>query len=647
MELIEGVREILNILIHLAAFGIIAVAAGRLAGFFNKWHLPFITGLLLIGLIAGPGALGLVSRPEIEALHFVNEIALSFIALAVGAELYLNELRNRMKSIAWMTVSQLLVTFSFGTIAVYLLADVIPFMQSLNENVRLAVSLLAGAIFTARSPASAIAIINEMRARGPFTQTAIGVTVVKDFIVIILFAMIFTLSQSIIAARSFSFYYIIQSVLEILLSIAFGYIYGQLLKLILANPFRKIPPHIFIILSGFLVYVFSAFVEQQTLKHFIFELHIDPLIVCIIGSFIIANYSKYRDEFMKVVKEASPYIYIVFFTLTGAKINVATLLDFWYIVLIIFFVRVLSLVIGGYTGHTLAGDPPLFRKVAWMSYVTQAGVGIGLATVVSNEYPGWGDEFATLIISVIILNEITGPALFKWAIRIVKEGRARAGGFLPVDQRKAIIFGLESQSIALARQLALHQWEAEIVAVRLEKEGLDTKDLKITSISGLNRKELEDADLQDADTFICLLSDFENYRICLTAYKYFGIHNLIARIQNRSNHKKFEDLDVMIIDPTTAMVSLMEHYVRAPIATSILLGTEKVQDTIDVEVFNPNLHGLTLRDLRLPTDVIVLSVSRGDQMIISHGYTRLRLGDVVTLVGSRKALEDVRLRLQG
>jgi Trk K+ transport system NAD-binding subunit len=71
---------------------------------------------------------------------------------------------------------------------------------------------------------------------------------------------------------------------------------------------------------------------------------------------------------------------------------------------------------------------------------------------------------------------------------------------------------------------------------------------------------------------------------------------------------------------------------------------EDGQDVIDIEVRNPDIHGLTLRELRLPLAVLVLSVSRGNRTIISHGYTRLRLGDKVTMVGSAEKLEDVILR---
>ena len=94
------------------------------------------------------------------------------------------------------------------------------------------------------------------------------------------------------------------------------------------------------------------------------------------------------------------------------------------------------------------------------------------------------------------------------------------------------------------------------------------------------------------------------------------------------------------------MVSLLDHYVSSPHATSLLLGMEENQDTVMLEVRNPNLHRMALRNLHLPHDIIVLSVTRGGQMIISHGYTRLRKNDIVTLVGSSESLENVRLRFE-
>ena len=120
-----------------------------------------------------------------------EELALAFIAFAVGSELYLNELRSRMTSIIYMIITQVVVTFLLVSLAMFFLLDWVPFASEIRLGARISISMLAGTIAIARSPASAIAIINELRARGPFTQTALGVTVVKDFGVIVLFAIIF------------------------------------------------------------------------------------------------------------------------------------------------------------------------------------------------------------------------------------------------------------------------------------------------------------------------------------------------------------------------------------------------------------------------------------------------------------------------
>ena len=103
----------------------------------------------------------------------------------------------------------------------------------------------------------------------------------------------------------------------------------------------------------------------------------------------------------------------------------------------------------------------------------------------------------------------------------------------------------------------------------------------------------------------------------------------------------------MIVDPSTAIVSLLDHFVRSPQAATLLLGMQEDQDTRDVEVMNVDLHSLRLRDLRLPSDIIVLSVKRKGNFIITHGYTRLRRGDILTLVGSKESLNQVALKFEG
>ena len=179
----------LDILFFITGFTVILLASKQIGQFFIKAELPLISGFLFTGILAGPYVLGFISVETTEKLRFVDEISLGFIAFAAGSELYLKELKSRFKIITWVTVGLVVSTFSLGSLTFFILSDFIPFMQSMPVASRIAVSILAGAILVARSPSSAIAIVNELRAMGPFTQTVLGVTMIMDVVVITLFAV--------------------------------------------------------------------------------------------------------------------------------------------------------------------------------------------------------------------------------------------------------------------------------------------------------------------------------------------------------------------------------------------------------------------------------------------------------------------------
>jgi Trk K+ transport system NAD-binding subunit/Kef-type K+ transport system membrane component KefB len=638
--------EINPIIVYLGAFMIVAVAAAKTAGVLQRLKLPLITGFLIIGLVSGPEVLGLIEKDALSRLAFLDEIALAFIAFAVGTELYLKELRSRLKSIITMTTTQVVITFLLVSVSMYLLLDLIPFAGEMKMAARIAVAMLAGTIAIARSPASAIAIINELRARGPYTQTAIGVTVVVDFGVIVFFAIIFTLSKSLIQDTIFRSIYLLQVLVELLVAVGLGFVIWWMLRAILSLKGPIWIKKAFILLVGLLVYIFTHTIETQSAVYLGLELHVEPLLICIIGSFLVTNYSVYRNDFMRMVKELGPYVYILFFTLTGAMISLETLAAMWFITLILFGVRILSLIMAGYMGSAMAKDSIQFRRLSWMPYVTQAGVGVGLATIIAVEYPGWGAEFATVMISVIVLNQVVGPPLFKWALHKIGEAHVKSDGSFDVEH-KVLIFGMENQSLALANQLSRQNWKVEFVVTSQTEDPEQRSRYTEHLLEGTGHLALRKFGAETADTIVCLLSDEENFAICESAYEHFGTRHMIVRLNDKSYYKKFLKIGVMVMDPATAMVSLMEHFVRSPIATSLLLGMDESQDTIDIELRNTDFHGLTLRDLRLPSDVIILSVTRGDHPIISHGYTRLRLGDIVTMVGSNESLDKVRLNLQG
>ncbi|HEX9922403.1 MAG TPA: NAD-binding protein [Anaerolineae bacterium] len=345
--------------------------------------------------------------------------------------------------------------------------------------------------------------------------------------------------------------------------------------------------------------------------------------------------------------DTGPVVYVVFFTLTGVTLALDLLAEIWLIALIVFCVRLGTIFIGSFFGGVLAGDPMQQNRLSWMAYVAQAGVGLGLAAEVAVEFPEWGNAFATIIIAVIVLTQLIGPPLFKWAIHSVGEAHTRAASSEFDGVHDAIIFGLEGQSLALANQLRAHGWQVKIVA---REKTLEQKILEVPadvySFSKLDLELMHRLEVEKADAIVALLSDKENHEICELAYEHFGTKDLVVRLNDRANFDLFHELGVLIVDPATAIVSLLDHLVRSPSATSLLLGLEKNQDIIDIEVRNPDLHGLTLRDLRIPLDTLILSVHRNGRLLISHGYTRLKIGDRVTVVGSEKSLDEVALHFE-
>ncbi len=313
----------------------------------------------------------------------------------------------------------------------------------------------------------------------------------------------------------------------------------------------------------------------------------------------------------------------------------------WVIALTLMLVRLGGILLGSYFGGTLARDPAQHNAVSGLAFITQAGVSVGLAKEIGVEFHLWGGELATLSIGVIVLSQIIGPPLLKWVLKFVGESHLRAepGAFDGV--RDAIIFGLEGQSLVLAQQLKSNGWGAKIICNRQEYIENPELDIEVDCVDDFSLETLQRIELGKAEAVVALLSDDENFQICEMACEHFGTKDVIVRLNERSNFERFHELGVLVVDPMTAIVGMLDHLVRSPVAASVLLGMDPDQDIVDVEVRDPLLEGVAIRDIRLPLDTVVISVSRDSQMLVSHGYTRLNLGDQVTVAGSVDGLQEV------
>ncbi len=634
-----------NLFMFIAGFTLIALASKQIGQLFTRFKLPLISGFLFTGIIAGPFIFDFISVEATERLRFVDELSLAFIAFVAGGELHLKELRSRFKSIKLVSIGIVVSTLILGSLTVFVLADFMPFMRGFPVASRVAIAILAGAILVARSPSSAVAIIKELRAKGPFTQTAMGVTVVTDVLVIILFSVNSSIADALLTGLRFNLTFVILLFVELMAALAGGYVVGRILQQILSSRINHIAKIVGILLTGYAVFAVFTGIRHFTHDRLPFEVFVEPLLVCMIGSFWLINRTDARDEFLKTLHEVGPLIYIAFFTLTGASLTLDILADIWPMTLLLVAVRLVGIFIGSFAGGVLAGEPMTYNRVSWMAYITQAGVGLGLAKEVGGVFPSWGPAFATLMISIIMVNQVIGPAFCKWALVWVREARPHAKKSDPDQIHSAIIFGSDSQSLALARQLRAHDWEVKVAHRQTgEMKNVASLYFDVQPMPGFSLDELQAFGVREAGAVVAMLSDEENYRICELVHEHFETDNLVVRLNDLANYDHFRELGAFTVRPSTAIISLLDHFVRAPSSVSLLLGMEENHDIIDLEVRNPNLAGMTVRDLRLPSDALILSVRRAGHIIITHGYTDLQIGDWVTVVGSLESLEALELR---
>jgi Kef-type K+ transport system membrane component KefB len=407
-------------------FGFLLLAAYLIGDVLSRLKLPKITGYILAGIVFGPHLLDLVSADTVGELKLIDDLALTFIAFAAGGELRLEELRQRRRAII-LTVLFLTVIVFLGVGAFVLAArPLLPFLDGRPTAHVLAVALLLGTFAVARSPSSAIAIISECKARGPFTEMVLGVTVVMDVLVIMVFAAMVSVSRVLVnPGAQMDFQFVVMMVIELAGSILGGIILGWVILLYMRHVRAELL--VFILALAFMVTLLSRQFALLLDEFYSIPLHLEPMLICVTAGFWVRNFSREGGLFMESINRSSLPIYVIFFSLTGAALNVGALSQTWLIALLLVAVRSLLIWIGAYLGGSLSGDPSRLRRMSGFGFITQAGVSLGLAGIVMRSFSEWGAALSTTIVAVVALNQIIGPIAFKFALGTVGESRASPG----------------------------------------------------------------------------------------------------------------------------------------------------------------------------------------------------------------------------
>ena len=122
-----------------------------------------------------------------------------------------------------------------------------------------------------------------------------------------------------------------------------------------------------------------------------------------------------------------PLVNVVFFTLAGCAVHLTSVYKSSVVATLLVGSRLLALYHAARVGCDAIGAPESHKRVAYLAYVTQAGVALGLVRTAAARFPRWGDEFGALMVATIVMNQLVGPPMFRAAIVSVGESGVDPG----------------------------------------------------------------------------------------------------------------------------------------------------------------------------------------------------------------------------
>ena len=385
--------------------GFVLLAASVAGTVASQSGLPRITGFIAIGILVGPSVLGLLPQEAVDDLGLIDLFALMLIAMLAGGELRIEGLRPQAKTIGLATLVVTGVVWVGMAAVVLAVSPIVPFLSELPLTGRLAVALLLGVWAANSSPDLTVAVIEERHAEGPLTEVILGVTIVKDVLVIVLFTLTLALVTPLIDPdRPFSSDVFATLGMEvggsIVLGAAMGWIFSQYLggeEKDARSPFA----------TFLFAYVMIVLVEQ---------LHLEILLTGVAAGFVIENLSDAGGRMIEGIRSVAVVIFAFFFTVAGASLDLGAAARFGVAAAVLILARAWLTRLGAGWGMSMARAPAHLTAQTWKGLVSQGGVTLGLILLVQERFPGIGSPLLALGMGVILGNILAGPILLGRAL---------------------------------------------------------------------------------------------------------------------------------------------------------------------------------------------------------------------------------------
>lgn len=212
-----------------------------------------------------------------------------------------------------------------------------------------------------------------------------------------------------------------------------------------------------------------------------------------------------------------------------------------------------------------------------------------------------------------------------------------------------IVVGLNQLTTLLVERLRLEGEDVSVLACPVERSG--TEYCK-GAIRGAGDEEdydiMAQAGASTAAALVTALDEEEaNLRICRMAQERFGIPVVVSRADDPSTMARFKELGVRVIQPALATAIALEGALLYPAAFDMIAEHQDNADITETTLRNPQFEGRKLKEIRLPGNALVMGIRREGEVIVPHGDTVFRLGDIIMLLGNHDDVKQARSLLKG
>ena len=354
--------------------------------------LPNVTAFLVAGLIIGPCVAGIISREQAESMGIISEAALGFIAYSIGGEFKLSYLKKIGKAPLTITFFQGMMTAVCVDVGLILFGVDVP------------LALLLGAIALATAPAATLMVVRQYKANGPVTQMLLPVVAMDDALGLMVFSISASVAQAMLGGAITVSSMILSPLIEIVGSFALGAALGWLLAFgarFFASRGNKLALSIALVLAG---------VGLCDI------LNLSSLLVCMMIGAMMVNLSQQREVLMEQCDRFTPPLFLLFFVLSGADLDLSVLPSVGVIGIAYLLLRSIGKWGGTYLGAVCVKADKHIRHYLGLTLLPQAGVAIGMAALVSARFPTLAAQVNTIVLAGVLVFELIGPVITKIAL---------------------------------------------------------------------------------------------------------------------------------------------------------------------------------------------------------------------------------------